>query len=206
MDTETEAAWQAQEVSSMGYYSEEYKRTCQAVLGELDFALGNVEPASVERLVDAILSADKIFFVGVGRVLLSLQAVEKRLAHLGIKTHCVGEITEPAITKADLLIVGSGSGSTLFPLGIAKKARAAGADVIHIGSNPDSELKEIAQFMVRIPVRTKHYRSDEIDSVQPMTSLFEQSLLLLGDIIAKMIIDKQRLDMKSLWRYHANLE
>ena len=60
--------------------------------------------------------------------------------------------------------------------------------------------------MVRIPVRTKNYLEDEIDSIQPMTSLFEQSLLLFGDVVAKMIIDERGLDMKSLWRYHANLE
>ena len=39
-----------------------------------------------------------------------------------------------------------------------------------------------------------------------MTSLFEQTLLLLGDIVAKMLIDRQGLDMKGLWQYHANLE
>ena len=60
--------------------------------------------------------------------------------------------------------------------------------------------------MVRIPVRTKLYLEDEIASVQPMTTLFEQSVLLLGDVIAKMIIEERQLDMKSLWRYHANLE
>ena len=140
-------------------------------------------------------------------MLLSLQSVCKRLAHLGIKAHYVGEITEPAITKNDLLIVGSGSGASLFPLGIAKKARsAADCRIVHIGSNPNSEMKEIADFMVRIPVRTKFYLDDEIDSCQPMTSLFEQSLLLVGDILAKMIIEHRKLDMKGLWQYHANLE
>lgn len=67
-------------------------------------------------------------------------------------------------------------------------------------------MKELCEFMVRIPVRTKNYLEDEIDSVQPMTSLFEQSLLLFGDVVAKMIIDERQIDMKSLWRYHANLE
>ena len=102
--------------------------------------------------------------------------------------------------------MGSGSGSTLFPLGIARKAHGIGAKIVHIGSNPNSPMKEIADFMVRIPVRTKEYLEDEIDSVQPMTSLFEQSVLLLGDTIAKMIIEKEQLDMKGLWQYHANLE
>ena len=39
-----------------------------------------------------------------------------------------------------------------------------------------------------------------------MTTLFDQALLLLGDILAKMIIEEKQLDMKALWRYHANME
>lgn len=188
-------------------FAKTYASTCDAVLNELRQTLSSIDPQSLEQLTEAVLSAEQVFFVGVGRVLLSLQSVCKRLAHLGIKTHYVGEITEPAITKNDLLIVGSGSGASLFPLGIAKKARSAvDCRIVHIGSNPNSELKDICDFMVRIPVRTKFYLADEIDSCQPMTSLFEQSLLLVGDILAKMIVERQQLDMKGLWRCHANLE
>ena len=39
-----------------------------------------------------------------------------------------------------------------------------------------------------------------------MSSLFEQSLLLLGDIVAKMIVERKQINLKSLWQYHANLE
>lgn len=183
-----------------------YQQISELVVSELRTSLGSVEMESVERLIDIVLSSRKVFFVGVGRVMLSLQAIAKRWAHLGIDTHLVGEITEPAITPEDVLIVGSGSGTTLFPAGIAQKAHKIGAKVVHIGSNPNSPLKEIVCLMVRIPVRTKYYLEDEIDSEQPMTSLFEQTLLLLGDVVAKMIIDRKELDMKGLWQYHANLE
>ena len=100
---------------------EEYEKTAELVLGELDEALHLVAPDSVERLLEAVDAADQVFFVGVGRVMLALEAIAKRWAHLGVKTHLVGEITEPAITPNDLLIVGSGSGTTLFPAGIAQR-------------------------------------------------------------------------------------
>ena len=191
----------------MNGFSKQYQDACAGVLDELKRTLDSIDSDSVERLAQAILEADQVFFVGVGRVLLSLQSVCKRLAHLGIRAHYVGEITEPAITRNDLLIVGSGSGASLFPLGSAKKARAAvDCKIVHIGSNPNSETKDIADFMVRIPVRTKFYLEDEIDSCQIMTSLFEQSVLLLGDILAKIIVEQRQLDMKALWQYHANLE
>ena len=191
----------------MSDFKERYDIASEEVLSELHKTLDSVDVEALERLAQEIMKADQVFFVGVGRVMLSLECVCKRLAHLGIRAHCVGEITEPAIKKEDLLIVGSGSGGSIFPLGIAKKARAAvDCTIVHIGSNPNSEMKDIADFMVRIPVRTKYYLEDEIDSCQPMTSLFEQSVLLVGDILAKMIIEQNQLDMKSLWQYHANLE
>lgn len=191
----------------MSDFQEQYAEASAQVLAELRTSLERIDSAQLERLADEIMKADQVFFVGVGRVLLALQCVCKRLAHLGIRTHYVGEITEPAIQKEDLLIVGSGSGGSLFPLGIAKKAyKTVGCPIVHIGSNPDSEMKDIADFMVRIPVRTKNYLEDEIDSCQPMTSLFEQSVLLMGDILAKIIIEQRKLDMKELWQYHANLE
>ena len=181
-------------------FSEHYLKSRTDVIAELDKTLASINPEQIERLYKEIQSAEQVFFVGVGRVMMALECVCKRFSHLG-------DITEPAITKNDLLIVGSGSGGSLFPLGIAKKARSAvDCKICHIGSNPNSEMKDIADFMVRIPVRTKFYLADEIDSCQPMTTIFDQSLLLLGDIIAKMIIEEKNIDMKGLWKYHANLE
>ena len=191
---------------SEGLKGGNFKDVQKLITEELAVTLGQIEEAEVERLLDAIQKAEKVFFVGVGRVLLSLEATAKRLAHLGIKTYVVGQITEPAITEKDLLIVGSGSGESAFPLIIAKKAKSLNAAVAHIGSNPNSSMKENTDIFVRIPVSTKLNLPNEVPSVQPMTSLFEQSLLLLGDTLALMIIREKNIDMKSLWQYHANLE
>ena len=189
------------------YYEDNYGKVTEAVLAEIGKTLGSIDPKSVERLAQDIMAADQVFFVGVGRVMLALQAFCKRLGHLGVKAHYVGEITEPAITKNDLLIVGSGSGASLFPLGIARKAReTVDCKIVHIGSTVDSPMKEIEDYLVRIPVCTKFYLEDEVDSCQIMTSLFEQSVLLLGDIVAKLIVEEKNLDMKALWQFHANLE
>ena len=183
-----------------------YKDTVLLVIQECEKILLSVREEDTDYLIQRILSADKIFFIGVGRVMLSLQAIAKRLAHLGICTHVVGEITEPAIKKGDLLIAASGSGESIFPKEIARKAKAIGAEVIMIGSNSESTLASIAHYMVRVPTNTKMKRPDEIPSEQIMTSLFEQFLLLYGDIIAKIIVERNHLDMNSLWEFHANLE
>lgn len=68
----------------------------------------------MQTLYTQITTAHRVFFVDVVRVLLALEALAKRLAHLGLKTTVVGAITEPAITAQDLLIVGSGSGESVY--------------------------------------------------------------------------------------------
>ena len=183
-----------------------FRDSCCLVLREIGQALDLVDPAQVEALIDAILAAEKIFVIGVGRVMSSLQALAKRLNHIGIKTYCVGATNEPAITERDLLLVGSGSGESVIPVAIAKVARQHNARIAHIGSNAHSSLASLTDVFVRIPVQTKLSLDDEIRSEQIMSSLFEQSLYILGDAVALMIARRHRLDLEGLWRYHANLE
>ena len=190
----------------MSFVEEKYVYCTRQVIRECQQALTSVEPAQTQQLLEAIQQAKQVFFVGVGRVLLSLEAIAKRLGHLGIVTHIVGEITEPAITPEDLLIVGSGSGESLIPVAIAQKAVSLGVKVAYIGSNMESTVACLATIIVRIPVRTKLERPDEIDSKQPLTSLFEQSLLLYGDSLAMMICEERILTLRDLWHTHANLE
>lgn len=185
---------------------DDYKKISRLIVSECQMALEAIDENSISEYLNMILSAKRVFFVGVGRVLLSLKAIAKRYAHLGIETVIVGEITEPAITTEDVLVVGSGSGETIIPVEITKKAKVIGAKIIHIGSNPNSSLKEIADLFIRIPVESKAQMLDEIHSCQPMTSLFEQSLLLFGDATALMLIREKQLDLKLLWKFHANLE
>ncbi|TWT25412.1 6-phospho-3-hexuloisomerase [Planomicrobium sp. CPCC 101110] len=183
-----------------------YIDKCSTVLDECTRALQSVDSNSVAHYLRVLMEAEKVFFIGVGRVLLSLKSICKRYSHLGINAIVVGDITEPAITGKDVLVVGSGSGETLIPLSIAGKAKKLGATVVHIGSNPESSLSEYTDVFIRIPVSSKLKRIDEIVSRQPMTSLFEQSLLLFGDITAMMILEEKNIPLEDLWQFHANLE
>ena len=183
-----------------------YSEARDTILAELSASLGAVREEEVERFAELLFLARSVFFVGVGRVLLSLEAMAKRLHHIGVDTHVVGDIAEPAITSDDLLVVGSGSGESVVPVAIAKVAKRYGAKVVHLGSNPQSSLAPLTDLLVRIPVKTKLNLPDELASEQIMSSLFEQSLLLLGDAIALMEARRRGLDLKELWRRHANLE
>lgn len=184
----------------------DYSLTQDLIINEIKTSMKTVENKKVEEMVEMICSANKVFVVGVGRVLMMLQAFVKRLNHIGIEAYFVGEINEPAITDKDLLIVGSGSGESVIPVAISKIAKKYNAKIIHIGSNPKSTVGAVADLLVRISCRTKLGLDDEIQSQQPMSSLFEQSLLILCDITAYLIIEKKHIDINTLWLKHANLE
>ena len=52
-----------------------YKQISDLVLSELHVSLGAIKEEEVEQLIDIVLGARKVFFIGVGRVMLSLQAM-----------------------------------------------------------------------------------------------------------------------------------
>lgn len=176
------------------------------ILDEITTVFQVLDASEIRALVQAIIHADKVFVTGVGRVLLSLEAFVKRLNHLGIPAYYVGQIDEPCATGQDLLIVSSNSGESLIPLSIARKAHSLGVPVAYIGSSRESSAGKLADLTVLVPVSSKRCETGRIQSRQPMTSLFEQVLLLLGDAIAMAIIEQEQLVPGELWKCHANLE
>ena len=176
------------------------------ILSEISAVLELTDPAEVENLVDEILAAEKVFFIAVGRVFLSLQCFAKRLAHLGIDCQVVGSITEKPISSRDLLLVASGSGESRLPVEIALIAKAQNARLGLITSAHQSTLKSISDFAIHLPCPTKNNPSAGVKSIQPMSALFDQSLHIFGDVVAVLVQQRKGLKTEDLWQYHANLE
>jgi len=176
------------------------------VCKEIKSALVKVEEKDVDSLIDAILSAQKVFVIGVGRVMLMMKAFAKRIKHLGIDVHVVGEIVEPPIGKKDFLLVGSASGETRIIVTIAEIAKEKKAKVGLITASPRSKLKKLADTCVTIPSPTKLGLPGEPKSQQPMGNLFEQSLLIFGDCLAMLLQERLRVTEAKMWEAHANLE
>ncbi len=176
----------------------------EQVIKEINSALNKVE--GVDKLIEAISSSSKVFVVGSGRTKLMIEAFAKRLGHLGLDEHVVGEIVQPPVSKDNLLIVASGSGKSIFPLNVAKKAKEIGMKIALITARKDSEISRVADFIVYIPASIKLDSPAEKRSFQPLSNLFEQSLLILCDIVAILIQKKKGLQNNDLLKYHTNLE
>ncbi len=176
----------------------------EKVIKEISSTLDKVE--EVGELVEEIVSAGKVFVVGSGRSKLMIEAFAKRLGHLDLDVHVVGEIIQPQASKKDLLLIASGSGRSIFPLNIAKKAKKIGVKIALITARKDSEISKIANLTVYIPASIKLDSPTEKKSFQPLSNLFEQSLLILCDIVAILIQKQKGLQDKDLLKYHTNLE
>jgi len=184
----------------------EYSTTKNMVISELEAALSAVDETAVEEFIAILEQAKRVFVTGAGRSELSLLAFVKRLTHMGIRATYAGAVNAPPITAKDLLIIGSCSGETAVPVAVARTAKQHKAKIAYIGSNMNSVAAEIADLTVNIPHCAKTGQGKNAESQQPMNSLFEQSLMLLLDIVAFMMIRRNGIDEAELRRNHANLE
>ena len=167
-----------------------------------------VDSHQLDAVVEAIDGVPRVFLAGAGRSGLAMRACAMRLMHLGKAVHVVGDVTTPGIAKGDILLIGLGSGSTESLCGMASRAKGMGARVILLTIVPDSAIGQIANVVLRIPAPSPKAEGagQTIDSRQPMRSLFEQTLFVVGDAIVLTLMGRRGLTSEEMFARHANLE
>ncbi len=180
----------------------------EQVLTELTACVRQVRAESLVQAGKLIESAARIFVAGAGRSGLCMRALGMRLMHLGKTVHVVGETTTPSITAADLLIIGSGSGRTASLLSMAGKARRSTARILLFTTDAVSPLAEIADHCIVIPAPSymASEGSHDLTSVQPLGTLFEQSMFILCDSLMLALMRRTGVSAVEMLERHANLE
>ncbi|MCE2395409.1 6-phospho-3-hexuloisomerase [Candidatus Poribacteria bacterium] len=177
------------------------------ILNELSETVGHICNDSAEKLADAILAAETIFVAGAGRSGLAMKSFAMRLMHMGFDTYVVGETVTPSITDKDVLLIGSGSGSTSSLVVSANKADAIGATICLITIDENAPIAQVAEVVLTIAAPSPKVNKDlGFRSVQPMGSLFEQSLLLTLEAIVLLLMRKTGKTTELMFTRHANLE
>jgi len=171
---------------------------------EITDVVGNLDQEQLAALVEAILAAKRVFVCGAGRSLLMMRAFAMRLMHMGVEAYVVGETITPAIAPGDLLIAGSGSGRTQVTLVVVRTATAHGAATAVITAHGDSEIAEACDLVVVVPLPVNDEGGPS--SRQPLGSLFEQSLLVVGDILVLELMERLGVTNEQMWARHTNLE
>ena len=178
------------------------------VLSELEACVSQVSVESLAQALVLIESAPRIFVTGAGRSGLCMRALGMRLMHLGKTVYVVGETTTPGIAAKNLLIIGSGSGRTVSLQAMAKQARFYDAKILLFTTDATSPMAELADQLVLIPAPSLGMNEGERDhmSIQPMGTLFEQSLLILCDSLILELMRQSGVSAAQMLERHANLE
>ena len=183
-------------------------QACYKVLEEVSSVIDRAEMSKTKELMAAITKAKRVFVAGAGRSGLMMRAFAMRLMQLGIDTYVVGESTTPDVRKDDLLIIGSGSGRTGGPVSYAQIARNAAVPLAAITAALESPINEMAGIIIRLPAPTPkvHENQSLPPSVQPMGSLFEQSLIVYLDALIILLMAELKVEENVLRGHHTQLE
>ena len=184
------------------------KEIAQKVCGEVTRCIDGIEADSLQQAVETISAAPRIFLAGAGRSGLAVRALAMRLMHLGKNTYVVGDTTTPALAAGDLLIIGSGSGRTASLLASAEKAKTLDASLMLATIDTASPIAALADCVIKIDAPSpKAAGSAAADaSIQPMGSMFEQTLLLLFDSLVVAVMELEGKTSNEMFARHANLE
>ncbi|MFF2592525.1 6-phospho-3-hexuloisomerase [Priestia megaterium] len=176
------------------------------ILKELNHSADLIADEEAEKLVNGILESKKVFVAGAGRSGFMAKSFAMRMMHMGIDSYVIGETVTPNFEKEDILIIGSGSGETKSLVSMAEKAKSIGGKIATVTIFPDSTIGQLADVTIKLPGSPKDQSKGDYKTIQPMGSLFEQTLLLFYDAVILRFMEKKGLDTNKMYGRHANLE
>ncbi|RMF91455.1 MAG: 6-phospho-3-hexuloisomerase [Methanobacteriota archaeon] len=191
------------------------RESMDSITDHVRFVAENLDEQQVNKLINNIEHAKKVYIYGAGRSGLVAKAFAMRLMHLGIAVHVVGEITTPAIEPEDIFITISGSGETTSVVNSAKIAKSVGARVVAITSYPESTLGSLSDDILLVPGRvidpgSKDFQIRQIKgehyTLAPLGTLFEISVLILLDGLIAELMARLKKSESDLKKRHATIE
>lgn len=163
-----------------------------------------VDEKEIEKLLEAIEKAKCIQVFGMGRMKCAVRAFTMRLMHMGLNAHVVYDTTCPNIGPGDLIIINCAC--TAVGYMVVQFAKKLGAKVAAITAYPESKAGKLCDLTVRLRGQVHPGREGEIPSIQPMASLFEQTIFVLEDIIIQLLMERLNITAKQMAKRHTNLD
>jgi 6-phospho-3-hexuloisomerase len=173
---------------------------------ELATTVARVHTDEVVRTIEALLAADSVFVIGVGREGLAARGFAMRLAHLGFRVHWAWDDTTPAISADDVLVMVNGPGTIGHLDYVFDRVREAGARTVVVSAIRGARTPTLADVALIVPATVYRGEGDLVPSIQPMGSLFEQATQLIFDALVLQIADRLGLAFADLVPRHRNFE
>ncbi|XP_057950545.1 uncharacterized protein LOC131145473 [Malania oleifera] len=153
----------------------------------------------------------KVFLYGVGREGLMLRALCMRLAHLGLPTHMIFDMTTPPISAADLLIASAGPGGFSTVDALCGVARSHGARVLLLTAQPETgSCVKYATAVAHLPAQTMADdgagEGGTQPAVLPMGSVYEGAMFVLFEMVVYRLGEVFGESPEAVRSRHTNLE
>lgn len=175
------------------------------ILNELTESFNTVKNSEILSLIEKIEQKNRVFIYGLGREMLMLKAFGMRLMHLGYEVHIIGDVTTPAINKDDLFITSSGTGYLSTVEALVSDVKKSEAEIAFFTAFPKETLPQRANLIINIKAKTMK-EDEQVDSIQPMGSIFEQVQLLLLDLVITQLIERNNITEEQMIPNHTNIE
>ena len=165
------------------------KDALQRYLLELRVVAESLDERPFEALAGAIAARSRVFVAGLGRTGAVMSAFAARLNQGGFDAHVVLDPGSPLLQAGDLLLIGSGSGTTETMLAVAAEAARRRARVAVVTNNVLSPLGQGADETLLVPPVLPPDQPDAAGVASPVQATFEQALFLILDALAARIRD-----------------
>jgi len=149
----------------------------------------------IDLVFDGLIQKRKFFLLASGRSAFILQCFATRLVHLGAEVYMVTNLGSiPALSKEDILIVLSGSGTTSIVVSLLKNYvnTVKPYGIVSITSHPETIIGRIGDITIKLKGRTKRDKVDLHDDTAILTpegTMFEiAAFVYLDAIIAELAI------------------
>lgn len=172
------------------------------ILTEIEDVIHKVKTEELVRFASQITKDKRIFVDGEGRSGLMAKGFAMRLMHLGYTVYVVGETITPAVGTNDVFIVVSGSGESSNVLADTNKAVNKGNSVLVVTSKLNSSIAKLADIVLIVPGTIKSDSVDNRGSIQLLSSLFDQSLHIVLDVICLMLSKRDQVSNEEATTNH----
>jgi len=182
------------------YLTSKAHTNIKRVISEINKCVGHFDTINGHTLphfLEVIERAHNIFLIGAGRMGYACRGFAMRLSHLGYKSFFISDSNTPRVTPNDLVIFGTSSGNTpsiRMMLDIAVSAEAMTACITANSNGYVSRHAGITLYM------------GEIQTGQFMKTVYEQSIQVVFDYIASLLIEERGLDTGILGLNHSIFE
>jgi len=183
-----------------------FKDYANLSINEMKKVVDRMNESDVRPVLDAIVSARRIVCYGGGREGLGVKFFVMRLMHLGKDAHWAWDDTAPSCGEGDVFFISCGAGAYNHVVYTAERAKKNGAKIVLVTAVQDSDIGKLADVVMQIPAMAYKAKGDLVPTEQPMGNLYEQSAVVIFDVMARMLKDQMGISAEEMEERHRNYE